>query len=209
MKSPYQPATEPPAASQVAESPLASNKTQQELDPLSDEELTEIFVEETQAFVVLYRRYVDRVFSYFAWRFGRSYAEDLTSDVFTRALKAREKFQQGKAWRPWLFGIARNRALEHGRFRKRDSSESEFNESSVKEHAPDVAVEAELGEQAQAIRKMVASLPEKQREIVELRFWAGLSYREISEILGGSEGSLRVQTHRTLRELRNRLEGAL
>lgn len=65
-----------------------------------------------------------------------------------------------------------------------------------------------MGEQAKAVRKMVAELPEGQREVVELRFWAGLSYREIAEVLGGSEGALRVQIHRTLRTLRDRIEGA-
>jgi RNA polymerase sigma factor (sigma-70 family) len=111
-------------------------------------------------------------------------------------------------WRPWLFGIARNRALEHFRFLKRGGSDPEFEESHVREYVADVSVEVEIGEDAEAIRQLVASLPDGQREAVELRFWAGLSYREISEVLGGSEGALRVQLHRTLRGLRDRLDGS-
>jgi DNA-directed RNA polymerase specialized sigma24 family protein len=65
----------------------------EQLDRLDDEELTAIFVGDKQAFVVLYRRYVTRMYSYFAWRFGQNHAEDLTADVFTRALAARSGFK--------------------------------------------------------------------------------------------------------------------
>ena len=177
------------------------------LELLDDEQLTAMFIDEQQAFVVLYRRYVSRVFSYLAWRFGMRHAEDLTADVFTRALKARSKFQIGKAWRPWLFGIARNRSLEHLRSLKRDAAEPEFEESDMSEFVADVSTEVVMDDQAQAVRKIVAELPEGHREVVELRFWAGLSYREIAEVLGGSEGVLRVQIHRTLQTLRDRIEG--
>lgn len=173
-------------------------------DQLSDEELTAIFVDEAQAFVVLYRRYVDRVFSYFAWRFGWSDAEDLTADVFTRALKARTGFKRGKAWRPWLFGIARNRALEHSRYRGRNGPLAKM--SNDEESVPGPAAEVEAAERAQAVRMAVSELSDSQREIVELRFWAGLSYREVAEILGGTEGSLRVQVHRILRTLKAQVE---
>jgi len=204
----------PLANRDLSETQVLTEVSVETLDPLAqfesltDEELTEIFVEDQQAFVVLYRRYVTRMYSYFAWRFGSRHAEDLTSDVFTRALTGRSGFQIGKAWRPWLFGIARNRALEHLRALKKDSSEPEFSESDVRESVADVAVEVEVNEQAEAIRAIVAELPETQREAVQLRFWAGLSYREISEVLGGTEGALRVQVHRTLRVLKDRMEKA-
>ncbi len=176
------------------------------LENLTDEQLTELFIDEQQAFVVLYERYVTRVYSYFAWRFGQRHAEDLTADVFTRALTVRSKFQVGKSWRPWLFGIARNRALEHFRKLKRDYAEPEFEESDVKETVVDASVSAELSERANAVRELVSTLSDDQREAVELRFWAGLSYREIGELLGKSEGAMRVQIHRTLRTLRDRIE---
>jgi len=191
-----------------AAEPMAERVSDHQLEQLNDEELTEILIVEQQAFVVLYQRYVTRVYSYFAWRFGQRHAEDLTSDVFTRALAARSSFEIGRAWRPWLFGIARNRALEHLRTLKRDSSEPEFTELDMKESATDVSAEVVFDEQAKAVRQIVATLPDSQREAVELRFWAGLSYREITEVLGGSEGALRVQIHRTLRVLRDRIEGA-
>lgn len=176
------------------------------LETLTDEQLTELFIEEQQAFVVLYERYVTRVYSYFAWRFGQRHAEDLTSDVFTRALTTRSKFEIGKSWRPWLFGIARNRALEHFRKLKRDFAEPEFEESDVKETVADASISAEQSEFAMAVRELISTLADDQREAIELRFWAGLSYREIGELLGKSEGAMRVQIHRTLRALRERIE---
>jgi RNA polymerase sigma-70 factor (ECF subfamily) len=154
-----------------------------------------------QAFLALYHRYVERMFSYFAWRFGRGDAADLTSEVFLRALHGAHRFERGRSWVAWLYGIARNVAGEHIRSGRRSGHGIEMADVTV---SPDEELARDQREAL--VRRAVAALPSQQREVVELRFWAELSYREIAEVTGRSEAALRVQAHRALRHLRTRLE---
>ena len=168
-------------------------------DPLesrSDEELALLAASDRTAFRTLYRRYVDRMFSFFAWKFGRDDAPDLTSEVFVRALKAASQFGEGRSWPAWLYGIARNVASEH--LRKRNRRQRPL-EPDVTAHPDDDLVDDELRRE---VRLAIEKLPERQREVVELRFWADLSYRDISAVTGRSETALRAQLHRAVVSLR-------
>lgn len=170
-------------------------------DLRDDESLGLLAAADRQAFLTLYRRYVERMFSYFAWRFGRGDAADLTSEVFLRALHNAHRFERGRSWAAWLYGIARNVASEHLRHGKRDRAGIEMADVTV---SPDE--ELLQGQQEEYVRVAVSELPVQQREVIELRFQAGLSYREIAEVTGRSEAALRVQAHRALRQLKSRLE---
>ncbi|MEX0761307.1 MAG: RNA polymerase sigma factor [Dehalococcoidia bacterium] len=173
-----------------------------ESSELSDEVLAASVVENRDAFRTLYLRYVHQVFSYFTWKFGSGTAEDLTSDVFVRALRMADKFQSGKSWRAWLFGIARNRSMEYWRERSRHQRQPDRREE-PNQNPEHIVIQTE---RAESVRELLAAIPDKSREIVELRFWAGLSYREVAEIVGKSEGALRVDVHRVLRSLKDVLE---
>jgi RNA polymerase sigma-70 factor (ECF subfamily) len=178
-----------------------SHSTAEAEDSRDDESLGLMAAEDRQAFLALYRRHVGRMFSYFAWRFGRSDAADLTSEVFLRALNSARRFEKGRSWAAWLYGIARNVASEHIRHGRRERAGIELADVTV---SPDE--ELLQGQQEERVREAVSDLPELQREVVELRFWAGLSYREIAEVTGRSEAALRVQAHRALRQLKAKLE---
>lgn len=169
----------------------------------SDEDLAVAALEDRAAFSVLYRRYVQRVYSYFTWKFGPVVAEDLTSDVFTRALRLADRFQPGRSWRAWLFGIARNRAMEHSRERQRHDRKPPESETVTDDSPERSAIESQ---EAEVVRTLLSSLSDREREVIELRFWADLSYREVSKIVNRSEGALRVEVHRALRSLRRALE---
>ena len=109
------------------------------LAELDDEKLTEIFVDGQQAFAALYQRYVTRVFPTSLGGSDSDMRRILTADVFTRALAARSKCQTGKLWRPWLFGIPRNRALDHLRSLKRDSAEPVLQKSVIRDYVAEVS----------------------------------------------------------------------
>lgn len=165
-----------------------------------DESLAVMAGTDRSAFRTLYRRYVDRMFSYFAWKFGRDSAADLTSEVFLRALGFVSHFDGSRSWAAWLYGIAQNVGSEHLRKRKRYQ----------RYLVTDIAVYPDDGllteEERESVRRAVAQLPAKQREVVELRFWAGVSYSDISAITGRNEAALRAQVHRALAKLRPMFE---
>jgi RNA polymerase sigma-70 factor (ECF subfamily) len=183
--------------------PLTESSSQPE-DGISagsdDETLAALAATDREAFRLLYRRYVDRMFSYFAWKFGRSDAPDLTSEVFLRALRGIGRFEKGRSWAAWLYGIAANVGRERRRIIARDLRHEPL------EMTEDPVADALQGERERAVREAVAMLPARQREVIELRYWAGLGYRDISDITGRSETALRAQSHRALEKLKSLFE---
>lgn len=172
---------------------------------VSDEALAQSAIADRAAYVELYRRYVGRVYSYFSWKFGRVVAEDLVSDTFERALVTLHRFDARRSWRAWLFGIARYISREHARRGQREPVTTSEPVDPITE-SPGPEQTALEGERLAFARKLVASLPRGDREVIELRFWADLSYREVGTVMRISEGAARVRVHRALRKLKGLLE---
>ena len=174
---------------------------------IADEALAAVAVENRSAYVELYRRHVTSVYSYFAWKFGRATADDLTSETFVRTLNTLRRFDARRNWKAWLFGIARNVASEHLRRRMQErrvggEASEHVDESPTPE---DATLDAE---RVTLARTLFASLNAGEQELVALRFWAGLSYREVGAVVGVSEGATRVRVHRVLQKLRRRMEAS-
>jgi RNA polymerase sigma-70 factor, ECF subfamily len=154
------------------------------------------------AFATLYRRYLDRVYGYSFYLLGDHHdAEDATERTFLAALAAIDRYRdEGSTFRSWLFRIAHNQLANALRARSRRRTESL---DGVPEPAAgdDPARQAGLADDARRLRAAVASLSEDRRQVVILRFVDGLSAREIGDVLGRSEGAVRVLQHRALREL--------
>ena len=128
-------------------------------------------------------------------------ARDVVQHVFLRLCERGPEETAGRAAQ-WLFTVCRNRAIDVLRKRKRTT---QFEEGAVecqvgREASP--AGTAERRDLYLQLNRLVAALPEQQREVVDL--WAeGFSYREISDITGEGEGKLRVLVHRALKRLRS------
>ena len=154
------------------------------------------------AFATLYRRYLDRVYGYSFYLLGDHHdAEDATERTFLAALAAIDRYRdEGSTFRSWLFRIAHNQLANALRARSRRRTESL---DGVPEPAAgdDPARQAGLADDARRLRAAVASLSEDRRQVVILRFVDGLTAREIGDVLGRSEGTVRVLQHRALREL--------
>lgn len=154
------------------------------------------------AFATLYRRYLDPVYGYCFYLLGDHHdAEDATERTFLAALGAIDRYRdEGATFRSWLFRIAHNQLANALRARSRQRTASL---DTVPEPAAidDPARMASLADDARRLRACVASLSEDRRQVVILRFVDGLTAREIGDVLGRSEGAIRVLQHRALREL--------
>jgi RNA polymerase sigma-70 factor, ECF subfamily len=163
-----------------------------------------------RAFEALYRKYVAQVYSFALYELRDTHAaEDLTAQVFLRALAGLPSFREqdeppGSSFRVWLFQIARN-SLSNERRRTRRHPDAPLELALEVPAADDVqAAVAERDQLAQAWRS-IDQLPTERRQALLLRFVEEMSTREIGEVLGRSEGATRVLIHRALRSVANQL----
>ena len=158
-------------------------------------------------FAELYRRYYGRVFSYVRLRSStQDDAADLTHLVFLKALDALPRYEErGIPFSAWLMRIARNVAIDAARKQRPTVT-------------PDMVPELQLGEEGanpehdvlererwKQLRTALTRLDSDKRDLLALRFTAGLSSREIGLVVGKSESAVKKQLTRTLQSLREEL----
>jgi len=133
------------------------------------------------------------------------YARDAVQDTFIRLCAAnRRKIENGLA--PWLFKVCRNRALEVLRRDRRLSPLSDAQLARQEDGAPDPAAVAERRDDAEAMLQILTTLPEKQQEVIRLRFQNGMTYREISDVADVSVSNVGYLLHTAVRTMRRRLQ---
>ena len=149
----------------------------------------------------LYRASRDDVYAYVATLLrDRFVAEDVTALAFERAYRKRASFRPARgSARAWLFGIARNAALDELRRRSRSAA---LGADPVDDTAPAPEDEAELGARRIAVQAALDSLQPRERELVALKFFAGLSTAELAAVTGTSETNAGTRVHRALHKLR-------
>ena len=154
-----------------------------------------------ESFEALYERTFPKVYAYVASLLrDRAAAEDVTSQTFERAYRKRRSYRatRGSA-DAWVFGIARNAALDELRRRKR-SARLEGEPKDTVSPSPDE--EAEGAMRRAVVRDALAGLDGAERDLVALKFMGGLSNAEIARVLGLSESNAGTKLHRTLTKLR-------
>ena len=157
----------------------------------------------------VYRELLPRVFNYFRYRgFDRPTSEDLTSATFEKAWRARDRYRRERAAvSTWLLAIARNVAIDQ---RRRDRQELPLEEQAAHEQdTPETA--AVRGADLRRLRKLLADLPERERELLALKYGAGATNRAIATLTGLGESNVGTILHRTVNTLRARWDqgGAL
>lgn len=132
-------------------------------------------------------------------------ARDVVQDAFFRLLEQSDWQALRPAVKAWLYRVCRNRALDLKRkdrpMRNATSEELDAREGP----ASDPATMVEEAQSGQLLRQLVAKLPEKQREVVRLKFEQDLSYAEIAEVTGHSVGNVGYLLHHGIAALRHRL----
>ena len=153
----------------------------------------------------LYEQYYARVYAYLRFRVGSTeVAEDLVSQVFERALTHLVDLQSTAAAGAWLFRIARNCAIDYFRRQRPTASlDTLIDSSHPRECSPEEVVVAQ--EERARLLMHLKRLPERDREIIGLKFVACLQNREIARVLNMPEGTVGSLLHRTLARLRNAL----
>jgi RNA polymerase sigma-70 factor (ECF subfamily) len=160
------------------------------------------------AFDELYRSSRDDVYAYVASmvRDGAT-AEDVTATAFERAYRKRSRFDPRRGeQRAWLFGIARNAALDELRRRGRHA---ELTAEPADLWAATADESAEASARRLAVGAGLAELAPRERELIALKFFAGLGNAEIAAVLGLSESNAGTKLHRAVTKLREACDGAL
>lgn len=160
---------------------------------------------EAEAFGVLYDRYVDAVYRYVFYRVrNEAEAEDVTSDVFMRALRAIPKYEPRQAFLAWLYRIARNAVIDRSR-RQTARQQVSFEDALAHPNAdqvvnPDAGLLA--GSDASVVRVAMQQLTPLQQEILVLRYVEGYDTKTISKLVGKRDGTIRGIEFRALSALR-------
>jgi RNA polymerase sigma-70 factor, ECF subfamily len=159
-----------------------------------------------ERFETLYRSSRDDVYAYVATLLREpAAAEDVTALAFERAYRKRRSFDRARGnERAWLFGIARNAALDELRRRRRHvrlavDPEDPAAADALGSGGEDLADDAL---RRTALRSALDQLAPRERELVALKFYAGLSNAEIARVLGVSESNAGTLLHRTIAKLR-------
>jgi RNA polymerase sigma-70 factor (ECF subfamily) len=171
--------------------------------------LTWLGIPATEAdFEDLYRAELPRVYNFFRYRVGDGQlAEDLTSETFEKAWRNRDRYQRSlAAFSTWLFTIARRVAIDHYRKVHPESRLDDLEQLPTNETMEDWA-------QKQAdfarLSVLLARLADRDRELVALKYGAGLTNRTIAGLTGLSVSNVGVKLHRALQQLRDDWEANL
>ena len=152
----------------------------------------------------LYSKWLKPVYRYFYFRVGNvEDAEDLTAQVFLKAYETLPRYRNRGSFSGWLFTIAHARAVDYYRKGRREVT---LEDSDYPENSLDLLSQAAHSDDVQQVLALIRGLPEKDQELIRLRFMADLSYREIGQVLKRNEDAVRKSISRLLNRIQSQLE---
>ena len=188
---------------------MARSEPAQKVRPTGADErlLIEAAQRDRARFADIYEEYFALVYAYVVRRVrDRSTAEDLTSDVFHKALANLPRFKwTGAPFASWLFRIASNLIADRAKRKAKSSASSEEVELIPQASRKDSQSGLEDVERQAQLFRLVDGLPQDQKRVVALRFAEDKSIKEISNELGRSEGAVKQLQFRALQNLRAKL----
>jgi RNA polymerase sigma-70 factor (ECF subfamily) len=176
-------------------------------DASDAELLTRIAGRDREAFELLYHRYVRSIFGVALRRLrDRQRAEDAVQETFASIWRSAASYrpERGPA-APWLYAIARNAIVD--RFRSQPDTSAEVPDLASAEAGP--ADRAESSFVSWRIHRALEELPQREREVVELAYWSGMSQSEVAEYLHIPLGTVKTRTRSALARLADVLDGEL
>ncbi|HEY2433081.1 MAG TPA: sigma-70 family RNA polymerase sigma factor [Vicinamibacterales bacterium] len=150
------------------------------------------------AFAELYGRYSRMVHGILIARVPRGDVDDLVQDVFLQAMRQIRGLREPTAFGGWLAAIARNRGVDYLR---------QVRATEPLDDTPDVSTDGAARLDAQTVLRTLQTLPDAYRETLALRLIEGMTGPEIAAATGLTPASVRVNLHRGMKQLRERLEG--
>lgn len=159
-----------------------------------------------ERFGEIYQLYVEKVFRYLYSRVGSvEEAEDVTAQTFLAAFEAFDHFREEGHFSSWLFRIARNKSIDHFRKARRAPIHQDMDEL---QDGVDPLATRRLSEQTELLAKLIQALPDKEKELLRLRFLGEMSYSEIAHLLHRSVQAVKKNTYRLLARLHQQLEAS-
>ena len=167
----------------------------------SDEDLMDRYCAgEIAAFDQLFSRYQNRLVRFLTQMVGTAQAGDIAQITFLKVHTNRHRYQAGRNVAAWVFTIARNTALDHLRSAPRRREKTGIEIEARHDHKmPDPHRDGR-------IRAAVDALPDDQKQVILLHWFAGLTFEEVSQIVGATSAAVRVRAHRAYKKLRISLE---
>ena len=159
------------------------------------------------AFELLYSRYARSVFGLALRRLGdRTRAEDAVQETFASIWRSARSYRPDRGpGAPWLYAVARNAIVDRTRVRWEPPMEAP-DEAALEAGPPE---QAEQNWVAWRVHRALEELPEREREVVALAYWSGLSQSEVAEFLGIPLGTVKTRTRAALARLADLLDGEL
>ena len=164
--------------------------------------LIEAAKKDRRLFAELYELYFERVYAFIGRRVrDRAQVQDLTSEVFRKALESLDRFEwRGAPFATWLFRIASNAIIDHRRRAAREIGDAQIEEKAD----PKVASASQVEERA-VLYRLVRELPSDQRRVIEMRFAEEKAIREVAQEMGRTEGAVKQLQLRAIQNLRERM----
>ena len=178
------------------------------LDPSDIELLARVGERDREAFEILYGRYVRSVFGLALRRLGdRATAEDAVQEAFTAIWRSASTYRPERgAAGGWIYTVARNAIVDRLR-RNGPTADAELPELASTEPGP--AQQAEDSDVAFRVHRALEELQPREREVIELAYWSGMSQSEVAEYLHLPLGTVKTRTRSGLARLATVLEGEL
>ncbi len=156
-----------------------------------------------EAFGELYNIYLERIYRYVFYQVrDKMTAEDLTEEVFLKAWKSIDTCRgKEQTFSSWLYRIAHNHVIDNLRSQRKYLSTDM--EALAEVSSPELGEEGKL--ERQEMLEVISDLPQNQKQVIILKFIEGLGNREIGQVMGKSQGAIRVLQMRALATLRERL----
>lgn len=157
-------------------------------------------IDRKREFEQFYNKNVDRIYRFVFFRVqNTSVAEDLTSEIFMKALKAFERYDEKVSKSAWIYTIARNHLANYYRDQKPAVDIEEVAYGLVGERGEETM---EKQSDQMLLAKALDELSLEERRLVTMKHLEGYSYKEMAEILERGDQALKVATHRAMNKLR-------
>ncbi len=153
-----------------------------------------------ERFGELYDEYLDKIYRFVYYRtLHKQTAEDITQEVFFKTLRSMSSINPSMKFSSWLYKVAYNTVVDFYRSKK---ATVDINELSDLADDTDIARDIDRREALKKVVEYLEKLPSVQRDIVMMRVWDEMPYREIADVIGKDEGNCKVIFSRALAKLR-------
>lgn len=157
-------------------------------------------------FHAYYNTFFEKVYRYLFFRAGRNkeLAEDMTSEVFLKALESFENFDHRRPFAVWIYRIAHNHLVDYYKKAKAEIVPIEDAENDLRT-LPTVEKDFDVKLDLERIGLVLDTLPAQQKEVVMMKYFNDLTNPEIADVLSLSEAHIRVLQHRALQSIKTKL----